>query len=172
MRKRCHGKVWVPMPPRGLRAKLTKSQMLDLALSHHSHLDTVAKGEGTETTLWQLVGAALTWSKVAELLQAGTDEMRVQLEIATSLIERYGRTGRVVFTGQEYQRAKAGLEAMDDLAEIVDLPTAVIASEWAEAKVNELERACKVKQMEMIEGHIATLPARAAMYVRRERAAG
>jgi hypothetical protein len=146
MRKRCRRKVWLPMPPRGLRAKLTPSQMRDLALSHNSTLDAIAKGDATEVTMWQLAGSALTWSKVAELLQAGTDEMRAQLELATRVIERYGRTGRVVFTGQEYQLAKEGINVMDDLAELVDMPNAVIATEWAEAKVNELEASCRVRE--------------------------
>ena len=139
MRKQCKRKVWVPMPPRGLRPKLTREQLRDLALSHHSNVDAVARGQATEVHLWQLVGAAMTWSKVAEMLQVGCDEMNAQLELAVRLVERYGKTGRLLFTGTEYQVAKLGLEAMDDLAEIVDMPTAVIASEWAEARVNELE---------------------------------
>ena len=83
---------------------------------------------------------------MAELLQTGEPEMREQLELASTLIERYGRTGRVLFTGTEYQLAKTGVEVMDQLAEIVDKPTAVIAAEWSERKVNELEAGCRQRQ--------------------------
>lgn len=133
---------WPAQPPRGLRPKLAVDQVRDLGICHLQNLDAVASGQATEANLWQIAGAALTWSKVAELLQVGEPEMRQQLELASALIERYGRTGKVLFTGLEYQLAKDGVQVMDQLAEIVDRPTAVIAAEWSEHKVNELEASC------------------------------
>lgn len=138
MRKRCHRRVTVPMPPRGLRPKLGADQLTDLALVHLQTLDEVARGKATEQTLWELVGAALTWSRTADLLDLGQDEMRAQLELATRVVERFGATGRVGFTGLEYQVAKRGVTVMDRLAELVDRPTAVAAAEWGEARLNEL----------------------------------
>lgn len=86
---------WVPTPPRGLRPRLQPGQVRDLGICHLENLDAIASGDATEATLWQVAGAALTWSKVAELLQAGEPEMREQLELASTLVTRYGHTGRV-----------------------------------------------------------------------------
>lgn len=135
-RKRCHRRVVVPLPPRGLRPKLTRDQLQDLGLAHMVNLDTLAKGEADEATLWQWVGGCLTWSRVADLLQVGQAEMTEQLQLVAAVVERYGRTGRAVFTGPEYQLAKAGVGYMDDLAAIVDKPTAIAAAEWSEARCN------------------------------------
>lgn len=145
-RKRCHRRAVVPMPPRGLRPKLDAGQVRDLGLAHTINLDVIARGEADEAVLWQTVGGVLTWSKVAELMQVGEDEMAAQLEMATRLVERYGRTGRVGFLGLEYQVAKRGVIVMDQLAEMVDRATAIAAAEWSEAEVNRMERACAARQ--------------------------
>lgn len=137
---------WPAQPPRGLRPRLARDQVCDLGICHLQNLDAVASGQATEANLWQIAGAALTWSKVAELLQLGEPEMRAQLELASTLVTRYGRTGKVLFTGPEYQLAKDGVQVMDQLAEIVDRPTAVIAAEWSERKVNELEAGCRQRR--------------------------
>jgi hypothetical protein len=139
MRKRCMRRKVVPMPPRGLRPRLAADQVRDLGLAHVVNLDTIARGEADEALLWQWVGGVLTWSRVADLLQAGAPEMRDQLVLAAQLVERYGSTGRVVFTGPEYQRAKEGIGVMDQLAEVVDRPTAVAAAEWSERRLNTLQ---------------------------------
>lgn len=135
MRKRCHRRVMVPLPPRGLRPKLHSTQLRDLALAHLVNLDAIARGEADQSLLWQVVGGVLTWSRAAELMQHRVDDMRQQLELVTGLVQRYGRTGRIVFTGPEYQLAKAGVELMDDLAARIDRPTAVAAAEWGEARL-------------------------------------
>ena len=127
------------LPPPGLRPKLRRDQLRDLALCHLEALDSIARGDATSATLWDFVGAAFTWSKAAELMRIGEAEMTAQLELALSLIERYKRTGRVAFSGPEYQMAKAGVEVMDELAEIVDHPRAVIAAEWSERRLQAIE---------------------------------
>ena len=58
------------------------------------------------------------------------------------MIERYGRTERVRFTGEEYQLAKLGVQVMDELARVVDLPTAVEAANWSEDRVNRISTDC------------------------------
>lgn len=141
-RKRCKRKLVLPLPPRGLRQKLARDQLLDLGLVHAVNLDAIARGEADEAMLWDWAGGVLTWSKVAELLQLGVDEMSEQLELATRLVERYGRTGRVAFSGPDYQLAKVGLDVMDLLAEHVDRHTASVAAEWSEARVNEMAQSC------------------------------
>lgn len=134
------------MPPRGLRPKLAKDQVLDLGLVHAVNLDAIAKGQADEAMLWDWVGGVLTWSKVAELLHVGVDEMNLQLGLATRLVERYGRTGRVAFDGPDYQLAKVGMDVMDQLAERVDRHTANVAADWSEARVNEMAEACAWRQ--------------------------
>lgn len=136
-RKRCNRRTVQPLPPRGLRPKLAADQVRDLGLAHVVNLDTLARGEATSDTLWQWAGGVLTWSRVAEILGSGVDEMKAQLELVAVLVERYTRTGRAVFTGPEYQLAKLGVGYMDDLAEIVDRRTALVAAAWSEAFVNE-----------------------------------
>lgn len=137
-RKRCNRRIVLPMPPRGLRPWLDAAQVRDLGLAHSVNLDAIARGEADEAILWQWVGGILTWSRVADLLQAGVPEMQAQLELAHRVIERYGRTERVGFSGPDYQAARAGVQVMDLLAELVDKPTAIAAAEWSERRVNEL----------------------------------
>ena len=127
------------LPPPGLRPRLRRDQLRDLALCHLEALDSIARGDAKSATLWDFAGAALTWSKAAELMGIGEAEMTAQLELALSLIERYRRTGRVAFSGPEYQAAKDGVAVMDQLAEIVDHPRAVIAAEWSERRLNAIE---------------------------------
>lgn len=140
-RKHCRRRAIAPKPPRGLRPRLAPDQVRDLGLAHVVNLDAIARGEANEALLWQWVGGVLTWSRVAELLQAGVPEMQAQLELAHRVIERYGRTGRVGFSGPDYQAARAGVQVMDLLAELVDKPTAIAAAEWSERRVNELAQA-------------------------------
>lgn len=145
-RKHRPRRVWVPLPPRGLRPKLAADQITDLALAHLTNLDLISKGQANEQELWQMVGGVFTWTKAAELLDLGVDEMRAQLELATRVVERYGRTGRIGFSGVEYQLAKRGVDVMDALASAVDQVTAIAAAEWGEHQVNKLSAQCSVRQ--------------------------
>lgn len=145
-RKRCQRRVLPALPPRGLRPKLQPDQVTDLALAHLTNLDLISKGKASEEELWQMVGGVLTWSKAAELLGQGIPEMQAQLELATRVVERYGRTGRIGFSGVEYQAAKLGVDVMDALASAVDKPTAIAAAEWGEREVNKLSAQCSVKK--------------------------
>jgi hypothetical protein len=134
----------------GLRPKLSKSQVQDLGLTHIGNLDTIAQGKPSEEVLWQWIGGALTGSYVAGVLERRDREryaevanaMRLQLDLCTAVVERYGRTGRIGFTGLEYQCAKDACEWMDALAAVVDRPTALRAADWSEAKVNQMARDC------------------------------
>jgi len=140
-RKRCRRRVIVAMPPRGLRPRLADDQVRDLAMVHLVNLDAIAKGLADESTLWHWVGGLFTWSRVATLLQTGEPEMELQLALATAVLDRYERTRRIGFSGPEYQQAKDGVVVMDQLAELVDRPTAIAAAEWSERRVNQLEAA-------------------------------
>ena len=139
---------WPAQPPRGLRPKLASDQVLDLSLVHLANLDAIATGRGTEELLWQVAGGALTWSRVAQALGRGELEMRQQLELVATLVTRYGKTGKVLFSGPEYQLAKQGVDVMDALAELVDRPTAIAAAAWSENEVNKMAAACARRESE------------------------
>jgi hypothetical protein len=134
----------------GLRPKLTKSQVQDLGLAHIANLDTIARDAPTEDTLWQWIGGALTWSYVATVLEKrnahvyreAAEAMRLQLEVAEAVVERYGRTSRIGFSGPEYLQAKEACEWMDALAEVVDQATASRAADWSEARINQWSLQC------------------------------
>lgn len=129
--------------PRAFRPKLPADQIRDLALAHVVNVDAISRGEAGEQLMWDWVGGLLMWSRIAERIEIGIDEMSEQLEMTTRLIERYGRTGHIVFTGPDYQLAKQGLDVMEQLSRLVDVPTAIAAADWAEAKVHELASACQ-----------------------------
>ena len=138
-RKRCHRRVTIPLPPRGLRPRLDGGQLRDLALAHIVNLDAIAHGQADSTTLWHAVEAAFTWSRVAQLLGVGEAEMLQQLTMLEGVLARYQRTGKVGFSGAEYQLAKGGVDIMDELARLTDLPTAVAAVAWSEARIDALQ---------------------------------
>jgi hypothetical protein len=138
MRKRRHRRITIPLPPRGLRPMLDRSQLTDLALAHVANLDALARGQADTTTLWHVVEAAFTWSRAAQLLRTGEAEMAQQLAMLEGVVERYKRTGRIGLSGPEYQLAKAGVDIMDELARLVDVPTAVAAAAWSEARVDKM----------------------------------
>lgn len=146
-RKRTARRRVTPLPPRGLRPRLTRDQLLDLGLAHVVNLDVIARGEAGEPLLWDYAGAVLTWSRVAILLDRGVPEMTEQLRLSARLIERYGRTGRVLFDGTDYQLAKDGIDVMDQLAAIVDRPTAIAAANWSEGKVAQMAADCRGRQV-------------------------
>lgn len=145
-----------PQPPPGLRPKLDAGQLVDLGLVHFQNVDAIAKGEGTESLLWQVVESVLTWSRAADLLaarrpdyQPAVDEMRAQLELVTRLVERYGATGRVLFTGIDYQAARRGVEVMDALALAVTRADAIAAADWSEREVARMVKRCARREAEM-----------------------
>jgi hypothetical protein len=138
MRKHTRRRVTIPLPPRGLRPMLDRSQLRDLALAHISNLDALARGGADGTTLWHAVEAAFTWSRVAELLGVGQAEMAQQLAMLEGVLLRYQRTGRAGFSGPEYQLAKQGVEIMDELARLADLHTAIQAAAWSEGRVDRI----------------------------------
>ncbi len=126
--------------PRAFRPKLDRSQLVDLGLVHITNLDNILAGTAETDVLWHYVGSILTWSKVAEALELGVDEMVQQRQVADRLVDRYRTTGRIGFTGADYQLAKLGMDVMDELARLVDRPTAIRAADWSEAKLQALAR--------------------------------
>jgi hypothetical protein len=114
-RKRCRRK-YIP-------AMLTAAQVRDL---------DIARGLGTEALLMQWAGAVATWGHVARMRGEGVPEMAEQADVVASMRERFARTGRVGFSGLEYQTARRGVAVMNALAEVTDLATAKRAADLAE----------------------------------------
>ncbi len=128
-----------PALPRWLRPKLTRDQRLATGLILYQKLADVQQGVATVDTLWDMVRDAFTWSRTAELLGSGHEEMLAYLELVERMVERYGATGRVEFTSQaEDGLARLAAAWMEDLAEITDRDTAVAAAQWSEACVDAL----------------------------------
>lgn len=138
-RKRCNRTQVVPLPPKGLRPKLTDDQVVSLQLIHIENLDAIASGRADQALLWDYVEQVLTWFRVAEQLQLGFIEMLEQLALVTRLVERYGQHGKAAWTGPDYQKAKLGIEVMDQLASAVDRHTAAEAMRWARDQVGRME---------------------------------
>ncbi len=137
-RKRCHRRVIVPRPPRALLPRFDSGRLASIGIAHLSTLDEIARGRATAQTLWDMAEAVFTWTRVAEVIGEGVPEMTPQLELAARVIERFGRTGTVAFTGPEYQLAKAGIDVMDALAIRTDVPTAVEAARWSDEQLARL----------------------------------
>lgn len=143
-RKHCRRRVVLPVPPRGLRPRLLPEQVRTLAVIHTQVLDDVAKGRGDVESLWSVVAAVLLWMRVAEALGKGIDEMQEQHDLAMRMVARHAATGRVIFTGTDYQVAKRGTVVMDLLAETVDDHTAKLAATYSEDRTRRMQAAHKV----------------------------
>lgn len=147
MRKTTRRHVWLPLPPRGMRPRLAPDQLTDLALAHLTNLDVMVKGQGDESLMWQLAEQALVWSRVAALTGQLQEPMRQQLEVVASVVRRFGTTGRVGYSGAEYQTAKAGVDVMDQLAERADKHQAVEAALWAEQSLQDLRAPVEAERL-------------------------
>lgn len=124
--------------PRGLRPRMAADQVRDLAITHWSNIDLIARGLADERTLFDVLGSTFTWGHVAAELGCEVDLMTEVTHMATAIVHRYGRTGRVGFTGPEYQLAKLAAQAMDRLAAQVDHATAIVAAEISERRLAQV----------------------------------
>lgn len=128
-----------PALPRWLRPKLTRDQQRATAIIVLQKLADIHTGVATIDTLWDMTRDAFTWSRVAEKLGAGHEEMLAYLELVTRLVEHYGRTSRVEFASRmQDDEARLAAAWMEDLAALVDRDTAVEAAHWSEACVDSL----------------------------------
>jgi len=150
-RMRVHGVV-KPMSsiPRCFRPRLTADQRRDLSIAHHTNLDLISKGQADAEVLWQWAAGVVTWSEVAKRLKQGEPEIRVQLDLVDAVVDRFRRTGRVGFSGVEYQLAKDGVIVMDLLAEATDAWTAGEAAEWSAHQVQRMEREAAKPEIQFV----------------------
>lgn len=130
-RKRCRREPVVVMPPRGLRPRFNPEELHRHSLNRVACIDAIARGRANEVDLTKWILSVYTWARVAEIIGAGAEEMRAQLELVNTVSQRFLCKRRAVFTGPEYQLAKEGLGYMDDLAEISDRSVSDAANLWA-----------------------------------------
>lgn len=117
--------------------RLSTNQVLTIEVAHIQTLDELVR-DGSPQALWDWVANVYTWSRVAELMQLGTEDMSQQLELCALLLARFRRTQRAGFTGPEYQLAKHGVDVMDELARQVTEPVAQAAARWSEERLAHL----------------------------------
>lgn len=129
--------------PRAFRPRLRVDQLRDLGLAHIQNLDAIATGQADPPMIWDYTSSVLCWWKAAQLMATGVPEMDEQLEVATRLVERYSRTGRVLFDGPDLVIARRGVTVMDLLAELVDQATAIAAADWSEREINRMHIAAE-----------------------------
>lgn len=132
-RRLTHAELLDRLPP-GLRPKLRRDQLRDLALVHVQNLDAVATGTAEASLLWDYVESTLLWLRVAQLVQAGEAEMQQQCDMVTRLIDRWKATGRVDFA-EDIELAKDCVVVMDQLALLADRRQAVEAALFSEREV-------------------------------------
>lgn len=124
--------------PRGLRPKLRRDQLRDLAMAHVQNLDAVATGQAEPALLWDYVESTLLWLHVARLVNAGEAEMQEQCDMVTRLIDRWKATGRVDFA-EDIELARDGVVVMDQLARLADQKQAVEAAQLSEVAVLQIK---------------------------------
>lgn len=127
------------MVPKWCRPKLEQAKVNQIELIHLAHVDAIVQGIGDVDLLWDILEALLTWSDVARRLDVGAPEIVAQIDLYQSVLNRYQRTGKVGYSGPEYQLAVKGTVHMTLLASEVDQLTALKAAEWAEQQVAQLK---------------------------------
>lgn len=126
---------------RTFRNRLQANLLVELSTCLNVNLDAIAHGQADVNLMWDYVSTTLTFSHIAEALGEGEPEMAAQLELGLSLIQGWVRTGRVLFTGPEYQLAKQGVMQMELLTERCSLPIAVAAALRSEEQLQALKAA-------------------------------
>jgi hypothetical protein len=123
--------------PRWLRPKLSKALQLETGMCHIVNHDAVARGNCTDTViLYDYVHTVMAWSRVAELIGQGIEEMVVQLELAKRVEDHHNATGYITYTTPtDMDLGAIGVEVMDALAEQVDEQTFTDAVVWADRQM-------------------------------------
>lgn len=121
-----------------LKHKASPADMRAMEMCHLQNLDAVATGQAGPQCMWDWAAGVLMFARVADALQAGQLEMQGQLAVATRLVERWARTGRVLFDGPDYQMARIGVAVMTELASQADWRTLQDAAHWGMQQVQLL----------------------------------
>ena len=131
--------------PKFWRPVLSSEVKLDAKVIHWDLVNRISSGAATFDDLRDWIETGLTYSQMMRLLvEDGTeftvealDAIAGQIGIYESVIERYGRTGRVGFSGPELLTARAAACVMDGL---IDLDRHGIAEQAAHWSVETMRR--------------------------------
>ena len=125
--------------PKFWRPVLSSEVKLDAKVIHWDLVNRISSGAATFDDLRDWIETGLTYSQMMQLLaEDGTeftaealDAIAGQIGIYESVIERYGRTGRVGFSGPELLTARAAACVMDGLIELDRHGIAERAAHWS-----------------------------------------
>lgn len=115
--------------------RIPDAELVSLQIAHIDALDRIARGTDFSQHLWDWVSNVVLWSRVADVLDLGQDEMAKQLQLCREVLARWQRTGRIGFDGPGYLLAKHGVDVMDELARQVDQGTAHDAAVWTDRRL-------------------------------------
>jgi len=107
-RKRCRRDPVMVMPPRGLRPKFGTEEIRRQSLNRAACIDAIAFGRANEVDLSKWIISVYTWAKVAEIIGAGTEEMRAQLELVNTVSQRFLSKHRAVVHGARVPVGQSG----------------------------------------------------------------
>lgn len=125
--------------PKFWQPKLVTEQRLDCKVIHWDLITRFTSGTADKVDLWDWIETGYTYCKLIELHQADGTEFTPeaieavsdQVNIFDSVIQRYKRTGRVAFNGEELCIARAAAHVFDDLIDIDRHGISVKAAQWA-----------------------------------------
>ena len=125
--------------PKFWRPALSAEVKLNAKLTHWDLLNRISSGAATFDDLRDWIETGLTYSQMMRMLvEDGTefttealDAIAAQIGIYESVIARYGRTGRVGFSGPELLTARAAACVMDSLIELDRHGIAERAAHWS-----------------------------------------
>lgn len=125
--------------PKFWRPALSADVKLDAKVTHWDLLNRISSGTATYDDLRDWIETGLTYSQIMRLLaEDGTefttealDAIAGQIGIYESVIARYGRTGKVGFSGPELLTARAAACVMDGLIDMDRHGIAERAAHWS-----------------------------------------
>jgi hypothetical protein len=134
--------------PKFWRPKLDEEQQFDCKMTHWNLFDCILIGTATRSVLWDWIETGFTYSQFMRLLSADgvefTDEaaqaIADQINIYDAVIERYSKTGRVGFNGEQINIARAAAQVMDGLIEMDRHGIAVKAARWSLEQMVNIRR--------------------------------
>jgi hypothetical protein len=135
--------------PKWLRRKLDGDQIVSCKVAHLDLISRFTNGTATEHDMWDMLHTALTYSEMMRLLEESgivfTDEAKAavveHLESMPGVIDRYRKTGRVGFNGEQLLAARAASMVTEQLIEMDRFGIALRASEWAKVKTEQARSA-------------------------------
>jgi hypothetical protein len=132
--------------PKWFRKKLDSDQIVSCKVAHWDLIGRVTSGIATEHDLWDMVHTALTYTELMRLLETDGTEFTEEAKAAVvehtahlpGVIDRYRKTGRVGFSGEQLLAARAAAEVMEQVIEMDRFGFAVRATEWAMENTNRI----------------------------------